>query len=176
MNFENWKDEFGYPSDDNWTQESTLFLQINDPSRVSVIHQQLQPYTENNNKVRADFMVKEFALDHFPTMARRDQAEVVRSWTWAAPPSSLVIGSAAMGILILLVACFNLTNTTIAISSRRLKEIGIRMARLWRYYQSTTTQTFVVSITIMMVISAVVIGYKVFTAASLNPVNTLRDE
>ena len=49
-------------------------------------------------------------------------------------------------------------------------------ARIWRYYQSATTQTFIVSITIMFVISAAVISYKVFTAASLNPVNTLRDE
>src|SRR6187455_3394172 len=31
-----------------------------------------------------------------------------------------------MSILILLIACFNLTNTAIAISSKRLKEIGIR--------------------------------------------------
>ena len=126
MNFENCKDEHGSLTDDNWTQESTLFLQINDPGRVSIIHEQLQPYIENNNKVREDFIIKELALDHFPTMARRDVADAVRSWTWAAPPSSLIIGSAAMGILILLVACFNLTNTAIAISSRRLKEIGIR--------------------------------------------------
>ena len=126
MNFENCKDEHGSLADDNWTQESTLFLQINDHSRVSIIHEQLQPYIENNNKVREDFIIKELALDHFPAMARRDVADAVRTWTWAAPPSSLIIGSAAMGILILLVACFNLTNTAIAISSRRLKEIGIR--------------------------------------------------
>jgi ABC-type antimicrobial peptide transport system permease subunit len=31
-----------------------------------------------------------------------------------------------MGIFVLLISCFNLTNTSIAISSRRLKEIGIR--------------------------------------------------
>lgn len=33
-----------------------------------------------------------------------------------------------MGLLIVLIACFNLTNTAIAVSSRRLKEIGIRKA------------------------------------------------
>ena len=31
MNFENCKDEHSSLADDNWTQESTLFLQINDP-------------------------------------------------------------------------------------------------------------------------------------------------
>jgi len=126
MNFENCKDEHVASTEDNWTQEATLFIQVNDPSRVSAIHKQLQPYIENNNKVREDFIIKELALDHFPTMAVNDQAAFVRSWTWSAPPPAAIVGSAVMGILILLIACFNLTNTAIAISSRRLKEIGIR--------------------------------------------------
>jgi putative ABC transport system permease protein len=54
--------------------------------------------------------------------------------------------------------------------------VDLLMGRIWKYYQSTTAQTFVVSVLIMFVISAALIGYKVFTAASLNPVNTLRDE
>ena len=54
--------------------------------------------------------------------------------------------------------------------------VDLLMARLWEYHQSTTTQTFLISVSIMFVVSAAVIGYKVFTAASLNPVNTLRDE
>ncbi|HEX6225869.1 MAG TPA: ABC transporter permease, partial [Chryseolinea sp.] len=126
MNFENCKDEHTSLTDENWTQESTLFLQVNDGGRLSSVHKQLQPYIENNNKVREDFIIKELALDHFPTMAVRDREEFVRSWTWDAPPPAAIIGSAVMGILILLIACFNLTNTAIAISSRRLKEIGIR--------------------------------------------------
>lgn len=126
MNFENCKDEHAGVQDENWSQETTLFLQINDPSRVSAVHQQLQAYVENNNKVREDFIIREFALDHLPAMARADQANDVQSWTWDSPPPSAIIGSATMGILILLIACFNLTNTAIAISSRRLKEIGIR--------------------------------------------------
>ena len=126
MNFENCKDEHTSATDDNWTQESTLFLQITDQGRVGEVHRQLQPYMENNNKVREDFIIKELALDHFPGMAMRDRADFVRSWTWDAPPPAAIIGSAVMGILILLIACFNLTNTAIAISSRRLKEIGIR--------------------------------------------------
>jgi ABC-type antimicrobial peptide transport system permease subunit len=50
------------------------------------------------------------------------------------------------------------------------------MGSIWRYYQSTTSITFVVSISIMFIISAIAIGYKVFAAASMNPVHTLRDE
>jgi putative ABC transport system permease protein len=127
MNFDNYKDEYKDIREDDWRNiESTLFVRINNPSRVSNVHKQLQPYIENNNAVREDFIMKEFALDPFSTMAHRDRAEDVRSRTWGAPPISAVIGSSVMGILILLIACFNMTNTSIAISSRRLKEIGIR--------------------------------------------------
>jgi cell division protein FtsX len=126
MNFENCKDEHKEATDNNWRQEVTLFVQINDESRISNVHKQLQPYIENNNKVREDFIIKELVLDALPSMARRDEAENINAWTWSAPPVSAIIGTAIMGILILLIACFNLTNTAIAISSRRLKEIGIR--------------------------------------------------
>lgn len=126
MNFENCKDEHKDVTNDNWRKEATLFVQINDANRVTSVHKQLQPYIENNNKVREDFIIKELALDHFPSMGHQDQAENVDKWTWNTPPASAIIGTATMGILILLIACFNLTNTAIAISSRRLKEIGIR--------------------------------------------------
>jgi putative ABC transport system permease protein len=127
VTFENYKDEYKDIREDDWRNiETTLFVQINNPSRVSNVYKQLQPYTQNNNAVREDFIMKEFALDPFSTMAHRDRADDVRSRTRGAPPISAVIGSTVMGILILLIACFNMTNTSIAISSRRLKEIGIR--------------------------------------------------
>jgi ABC-type antimicrobial peptide transport system permease subunit len=126
LNFENYKDEFKDIKENDWKKESTLFVQINDNARVSTVHKQLQAYVVNNNKVREDFIIKEFALDNLPVMAHNDRAGQVRSWTWDAPPISAIVGSIVMGVLILLIACFNLTNTAIAISSRRLKEIGIR--------------------------------------------------
>ncbi len=126
MHFDNSKDEHKEHLDDNWLIETMLFVQVNDPTRLAAVHSQLQPYIANNNKAREDFIIKEFVLDHFPTMAHRDRDDRVRARTWDAPPFSAIIGTAIMGILILLIACFNLTNTAIAISSRRLKEIGIR--------------------------------------------------
>ncbi len=127
MSFENYKDEFKTIREDDWKMiGSTLFVQINNPAQVANVYKQLQPFIENNNKVREDFQVKEFVLDPLTTMAHRDREENTQSQTWDAPPIAAVIGSAASGIMILLIACFNLTNTSIAISSRRLKEIGLR--------------------------------------------------
>jgi len=50
------------------------------------------------------------------------------------------------------------------------------MGSIWDYYQSATALTFVLSIFLMFFLSGITIGYKVFAAASMNPVNTLRDE
>lgn len=126
MNYENFFDEFSDTKEDDWRATNTLFVTIEDPSRAAAVQDQLQVYVANNNRIREDFVIEEFVLDHFPEMAHRDRAEQTNTWTWDAPPVAAVPGSAMMGILILLIACFNLTNTTIAISSRRLKEIGIR--------------------------------------------------
>ena len=126
MNFENYKDEHKGIAEGSWKDELTLFVRIDNAQQVESVFKSLQPLTENNNKVREDFQIKEFTLDPLPSMATRDRAENVQTRTWDAPPISAVIGSMVMGVMILLIACFNLTNTTIAISSRRLKEIGLR--------------------------------------------------
>jgi putative ABC transport system permease protein len=126
MNFENCKNERKDLRDDNWKAETTLFVQINEPEYVSNIQQQLRRYTENNNKARNEFQVRDFVLEPLATMAHRDRSDGVQAWTFAAPPVAAIFGAVVMGALILLIACFNLTNTAIAISSRRLKEIGIR--------------------------------------------------
>jgi ABC-type antimicrobial peptide transport system permease subunit len=53
---------------------------------------------------------------------------------------------------------------------------GWLMSTIWRYYQDTTLFAFLFSVFIMFLISAATIGYKVLSAASMNPVNTLRNE
>lgn len=126
MHVENMKDEFGVHAKDDWSAAATVFVQINDAGRVLNVHEQLQAFLSNNNRERDDFQLAEFTLDPYATLAHRDRDEDVQAATWPAPPLSAVVGSMIMSILILLIACFNLTNTTVAISSRRLKEIGIR--------------------------------------------------
>jgi putative ABC transport system permease protein len=54
--------------------------------------------------------------------------------------------------------------------------IDALMSMIWKYYQAATNSTFVLSVLVMFLISGVVIAYKVFAAASMNPVTTLRNE
>ncbi|MBX2942343.1 MAG: ABC transporter permease [Cyclobacteriaceae bacterium] len=114
-------------NENSWKYRTELFIQINAPSRLATVISQIQPLTENNNRIREDFIIKAFVLDPLKGMGVRDSYnERPGTWTREASPLAAVMGTAMMGILILLIACFNLTNTSIAISSGRLKEIGIR--------------------------------------------------
>jgi ABC-type antimicrobial peptide transport system permease subunit len=54
--------------------------------------------------------------------------------------------------------------------------VPLLMGSIWKYYQSATGLTFAISVGAMFALSAFAVGYKVFAAASMNPVNTLRDE
>lgn len=126
MNFENYRYEFKDVREDDWTKETTLFVSFGDVSRVQGAYNQLQTYKAANNKVRPDFQIQEIKLVQFSSMAKEDRATDARVRTNPAPPKSAIVGAITMGLPILLIACFNLTNTAIALSSRRLKEIGIR--------------------------------------------------
>lgn len=111
----------------NWKYRTSAFIMLPEAGRISVIEDQLKPLSENNNKVREDFVIKGFKLDPLVGMATRDEyTDRQGTWTRDASPIAAVVGTAVMGIFILLIACFNLTNTSIAMSSKRLKEIGIR--------------------------------------------------
>jgi putative ABC transport system permease protein len=66
MNFENCKDEYPNMREDDWTMEASLFVQINDPTRVSSVQKQLLSYTDNHNKVREDFQIRRQHGLHLP--------------------------------------------------------------------------------------------------------------
>lgn len=128
--FSRYENQFGTDpgyQENTWYWRNTLFVQVNDAARIPSIESQLESYTENNNKIREDFIIKAFKLESLVGMAVRDSYNnVPGTWTREGSPIAAVIGVGAMGVFVLLIAIFNMTNTAIAISSRRLKEIGIR--------------------------------------------------
>jgi len=113
--------------ENSWKYRNNLFVQIKEANRVPAIQEQLKQYTDNNNKIREDFIIKYFLVEPFTGMAVRDTyADKNGTWTQNGSPLAAVIGIGMMGLFVLLIAIFNLTNTAVAISSRRLKEIGLR--------------------------------------------------
>ncbi|HRI80037.1 MAG TPA: ABC transporter permease [Cyclobacteriaceae bacterium] len=112
----------------SWKRWNTTFLWVDDPSRVAEVERQLQQYVEPQNKAREDFKVTSYYLENFDGMMRRNrqQPRVNNDWLRGGIPDEAVTVPSIMAGLLLLLACFNFTNTSIAISSQRLKEIGIR--------------------------------------------------
>jgi len=103
---------------------ATLAMITND-SDVRSIERQLQNYTQMANEANPDFEVNEFyllPLERLASVSRNLNGDPFRP---GMHPAAIIAPSVA-AVLILLLACFNFINTSIAFASRRLKEIGIR--------------------------------------------------
>jgi len=124
--WDNYKATYPTLDEHDWGSWSTVYLVIKDPSRIKAIENQLQQYIEPQNLAREDFKITKYYLESFEGMAVRTRTKEMGSFTRSGLPTPAAIAPGIMGILILLIACFNFTNTSIAISSRRLKEIGLR--------------------------------------------------
>ncbi|MEO9483039.1 MAG: FtsX-like permease family protein [Ekhidna sp.] len=82
-------------------------------------------YVEVQNQARDDFQIGSYYIVQLTNLG--SIADSIRSnWLSQPPPPPAILVPLIMAFLMLLIACFNFTNTSIAISSKRLKEIGIR--------------------------------------------------
>lgn len=113
-------------NDADWKFNTTaLFIQVQDKSFVSSITQQLKSYIEVQNRAREDFRINRFTLVPLDDVGENSRT----TWNSGLFPSlhpAAVISPPIMAIFILLIACFNFANTSIATFSKRLKEIGLR--------------------------------------------------
>ncbi len=84
-------------------------------------------YIEVQNQARNDYQLSDYYFVQLTGLGQHVLSRLLRSnWLNEPPPTPAVIVPFIMAGLMLLIACFNFTNTSIAISSKRLKEIGIR--------------------------------------------------
>jgi putative ABC transport system permease protein len=112
--------------DSDWKMGTTaFFIQVPDKSNLSSITQALKKYIPVQNRAREDFIVNRFTL-----VPLDEVGESTRNiWSSGLFPSlhpAALIAPPIMAIFILLIACFNFANTSIATFSKRLKEIGLR--------------------------------------------------
>ncbi|MFT7196181.1 MAG: putative ABC transport system permease protein, partial [Marinoscillum sp.] len=110
----------------NWgSLAQNTFVYFNDPSQADTFGPMMDKYLDVQKAARPDFVVNNFML-----RSMVGHAEASRDIRWSglrnAMPTAAILTPQVMALLILLVACFNFTNTAIANSNRRLKEIGIR--------------------------------------------------
>ncbi len=109
--------------DNDWKTWNTTFVQIRDSNEIPEVTKQLQRYVAPQNKARQDFQVKEFYLERFKGI---QEYPVRNNALRVGVPDAAVTIPSIMSVMLLLLACFNFTNTSLALSGNRLKEIGIR--------------------------------------------------
>lgn len=107
----------------NWV--AATFVMTDGKFPQNLIDDINENYVEVQNRAQEDFKVGSYfgiSLSDFSSTTENLWA----NWLSSPPPPPAVVTPLIMSFIILLIACFNFTNTSIAISSKRLKEIGIR--------------------------------------------------
>jgi len=113
-------------SDSDWkTFTTAIFLQVPEKSILPSVNANLRNYLPVQNKAREDFRINRFSLIPLDDVGENTR-NVSSSGLFPGLHPAALIAPPIMAIFILLIACFNFANTSIAIFSRRTKEIGLR--------------------------------------------------
>ncbi|MCO6360177.1 ABC transporter permease [Roseivirga pacifica] len=124
-NWENYVRIKGIKRND-WAQfVAAVYVQTTDASLAERIPGMMQKYIPIQNEARKDFELSSFWVQSMEE-APVNQRDLYGGWMWQAMNEAAIVAPNIMAILILLLACFNFTNTAIAMSNKRLKEIGVR--------------------------------------------------
>ncbi len=109
----------------DWTH--VAFVRVSDPTQLSTIVNQLDDYIAAHNDAASNSQIARFYFDPLRNLALNAWTEDLEGdiLKRAMHPAGM-ISPTIIAVLLLLMACFNYINTSIAFSSKRLKEIGMR--------------------------------------------------
>jgi ABC-type antimicrobial peptide transport system permease subunit len=135
-----------------WRDASTVFEVANN-TNLEILSVQLNKYLDLRNEFKTDENATAYKIVAFSEPIDEETA----NWTYIMPRLSLIplLVFITLASMILLIACFNLTNTTIALTVKRLKEIGVRKVVGARRSQIITQFLLEMVITITL---AVIVG------------------
>ncbi|MEQ8362877.1 MAG: FtsX-like permease family protein [Cyclobacteriaceae bacterium] len=127
--FDNYFIDVGEQSlvENDWSKWATTFLYLKDNATIASLTKQLEQYIAPQNDARKDLQANAYYIEPFIGMSSRALKERNQGhWLNMPMPTAAVIAPFTMAAFLLLVACFNYMNNSIAIAGSRLKEIGIR--------------------------------------------------
>ncbi|NUM68203.1 ABC transporter permease [candidate division KSB1 bacterium] len=107
----------------NWAHET--FIQLASPVEIAAISRQLDRYLAVQNAASPDFQIARLYFDPFAQASQRARALTNDILKEGVHPAA-VLAPSIIAVLLLLTACFNFMNTSLAFSALRLKEVGVR--------------------------------------------------
>lgn len=152
MRIENYADAHSIePGQWDAKYSSSALFKLGDSRQRDAIGQQMNKYVKLLNEHQKELRSVSFELVPFETPIINGEVRH-SNLRLPIPPLPLFIFS-TLGFIILLIACFNLTNTTMALSGKRLKEIGVRKVvgsgRIQIVYQFLIEMVITISVAIV---------------------------
>jgi putative ABC transport system permease protein len=151
---------------DQWAEsrQPTLLLKLKDRVDTAAVAKMINRYIPIQNNAREEWKVSRFELVSFRDSKILKGSVTNFSYGNLRINTGIMIIFSSMAILIFLIACFNLANTTMALMGNRVKEVGVR-----KVMGGTTSQIIIQFIFEMAWISllAVVLGFTIFQYISL---------
>jgi ABC-type antimicrobial peptide transport system permease subunit len=158
-------DHFTYGNDiepDDWTpwQQTSLYLRLNPGTDLDQVESQLSQYVTLQNEAREEWKISDFELVRFKDGSILKQGVISGGSSNFRVRDEVLVIFSIMALLILLIACFNLANTSMALMATRVREIGIR-----KVMGGGTTQVFLQFLFEMSFTSllAILVGMAMFT-------------
>jgi len=110
---------------DDWSWFSNaVFVKLSSPGEAASVISGFKKYIPLEQSARRDVKVVSFNLQ--PLSLVGDYLYIDDNALYRRPSDSAAYGPLVLAILILLSACLNFANTSVAQSNKRLKEIGVR--------------------------------------------------
>ncbi|HEY4967273.1 MAG TPA: ABC transporter permease [Puia sp.] len=111
--------------DDDWAWFSdAVFVKLSNSANAAQLSNGLKKYLPLEQSAARDLKLVSFSLQPLSQLA--EGMYIDSNALYPRPQDSAAIGPLVLAILILLSACLNFANTSVAQSNRRLKEMGVR--------------------------------------------------
>ncbi|MEP6513431.1 MAG: ABC transporter permease, partial [Parafilimonas sp.] len=126
-NFDNqYKPDGSVIKSDDWSWfADAVFLKLSQPSEATKLNNEFKKYLPLQRTARKDVMLTSFIMEPLSKVANHSR-DIESNNLSRRPEDSAAYGPLILAILVLLSACLNFANTSVAQSNRRLKEIGVR--------------------------------------------------
>ena len=143
-------------SDDWGFFPEAVFLKLSDVSQAARLSSDLKKYLPLEQRARQDIKLTSFNLDPLTQVANHSR-QIEGNSLMPRPDDAPAYGPIVLAILILLSACLNFANTSVAQSNRRLKEMGIRKVMGSSFMQIMMQQLFECGIIVLFAIGVSVV-------------------
>ncbi len=165
LSFEVYLDIFEISNDD-WTRDIDGTFVYAKEDELDRISSQIASYLPIRNISNPQLNISQYRLDNIMEWPAFENYLYKGEFNHHLHPSS-VIGIAGSALSILLLACFNFINTSIALSGKRLKEIAVR--KIMGGTRKSTVSQFLIENSFMISIAVILsFGISYFLVPSYN--------